>query len=254
MDIQKPHEKMLKTFLEGWMENQLNFFAHPSYRLEKQLIHAIALGSWEEAKKTLDEINRMDRAVLAKDPIRSLKNSLIASCTLFTRATIQGGVDPEQAYNLSDVFIRQIEETRERKQLEQLEYDMLAAFINRVREEKKSTYQWIVNRALEYIHDRILKNLTLKEIAAYLEVHPSYLSKVFHEEVGVPLIEYINRKKIEASQYFLLHSNSSISEISQLFGYCNQSYYTKLFKTYTGLTPKQYRNNASTLPSSIDDI
>lgn len=236
------------------MENQLNFYAHPSYRLEKQLVHAIALGNWEEAKKTLDEINRLERAVLAKDPIRSLKNSMIASCTIFTRATIQGGVDPEHAYNMSDVFIRQIEEVKEWKQLEALEYDMLYAFVKRVRDEKKRAYQWIVHRALEYVHDHILKRITLKEMAQHLEVHPSYLSKVFHEEVGVPLIDYVNRKKIEASQYFLLHSNSSLSEIAQLFGYCNQSYYTKLFKKYTGLTPKQYRNGASARSFSLEDV
>ncbi|WP_039944196.1 helix-turn-helix transcriptional regulator [Thermicanus aegyptius] len=252
MDVQKTNEKILKKFFEGWMENQLNFYSHPSYRLEKQLVHAISLGNWEEAKETLDEINRMDRAILAKDPLRSLKNSLICSCTLFTRAIIQGGVDPENAYNLSDVFIRQIEETRDRKDLEELEYEMLYSFINRVREEKKVTYQWVVSRALEYIHDQILSNLTLKEIAAHIEVHPSYLSKVFHAEVGISLIEYVNRKKIEASQYFLLHSNSSISEIAQLFGYCNQSYYTLLFKRYIGLTPKQYRNGASASSSPIN--
>jgi two-component system, response regulator YesN len=54
--------------------------------------------------------------------------------------------------------------------------------------------------------------------------------------------EYINRKKIEDSKYFLLHSNSRLSEIANMFGYCNQSYYTSLFKKYTGVTPGQYKS------------
>lgn len=49
------------------------------------------------------------------------------------------------------------------------------------------------------------------------------------------------QKKIEESKYFLLHSELSISDISNLFRFCNQSYYTALFKKYTGVTPKDFR-------------
>lgn len=232
---------MLQKFMEGRMQNQINFYSHPSYRLEQQLTYAISKGDLEQAKKTMDEINRLERAVLAKDPIRSLKNSLICTCTIITRAAIEGGLHPEDAFNLSDVYIRQVEETNDRRKLEQLEYDMLHSFIRRLNEGKRVSHHWVVNKALDIIHGHIIETISLRDLAGQIGVHPSYLSQVFRREMGIPLSEYIHRQKIEASQYFLLHSQSSISEIAVLFGFCNQSYYTSLFRKYVGITPKQYR-------------
>jgi YesN/AraC family two-component response regulator len=235
-------QKIIKKFFEARIQNQQNYFAHPSYALEKQLLRSIEQGDLEQASALLDEINALERAKLSHDPIRSLKNSLICSCTLFTRAIIQGGALPEDAFNLSDVYIQQIEETSERSSLIELEYEMLYSFIEKLREEKVHSYQWMVNKAITLIHDEILKDLSLERIADHIRVHPNYLSKVFREEVGIPISEFINRKKIEDSKYFLLHSNSTISEIALLFGYCNQSYYTSLFKRFVGMTPKAFRN------------
>jgi YesN/AraC family two-component response regulator len=243
---------IIKKFFEARIKNQQNFYLHPSYALEQQLLRAISRGDYEQAKELLDEINGLERAKLSKDPIRSLKNSLICSCTLFTRAIIKGGVQPENAFNLSDVFIQQIEETHDKESLVQLEYEMLYAFINTLKEEQLPSYQWVVQRALSFIHDEILQDLSLERIAEHVKVHPGYLSQVFHREVGITITEFINRKKIEESKYFLLHSNSSISDIAHLFGFCNQSYYSSLFKKYTGITPKRYRSRYTENPPTED--
>ncbi len=242
MGDNKVQNTMIRKFLEARIKNQQNYYAHPSYELEQQLLRSITRGELEQAKLVLDEINRMERAKLAADSLRSLKNSLICSCTLFTRAIIKGGVHPENAYNLSDVYIQQIEETHDQKSLIQLEYEMLYSFMKALKNEKLTTYQYVVNKAVAFIYDHIIKDISLDQIAAYAKVHPSYLSKVFKEEVGMNISEYINRKRIEESKYFLLHSDSTISDIALLFKFCNQSYYTSLFKKYTGLTPKQYRD------------
>jgi YesN/AraC family two-component response regulator len=233
---------IVKKFLKTRMENQQNLFAHPSYTLEQQLTHCVTRGEEEEAKLILNQINRLDRATLADDHIRSTKNSLICSCVLFTRAIIKGGVLPEDAFNLSDVYIQHIERTHTKRELIELEYDMLLSFIETLKAEKRPAYNYVVNRAITFIHEEILKDLSLEKISEQVNVHPSYLSKMFKESVGVGLIEFINRKRIEESKYFLLHSKLSLSNIAQLFKFCNQSYYTSLFKNYTAMTPKQYRD------------
>jgi YesN/AraC family two-component response regulator len=58
----------------------------------------------------------------------------------------------------------------------------------------------------------------------------------------VTISEFINRRRVEESKYFLLHSKLSLSDIAHLFQYCNQSYYTLLFKKYIGVTPRHFRN------------
>jgi YesN/AraC family two-component response regulator len=235
-------QKIIKKFFEARVKNKQNYFVHPSYEMEQKLLQSLSRGLFQEAKLALDAINSQKRATLAKDPVRSLKNSLIGSCTLFTRAIINGGVHPETAYNLSDVFILQIEETNDIESLKQLEYEMLHSFIKTLNDEKRPSYNLVVNKTISFIHDEILNDLSLKRIASFVKVHPNYLSKIFKDEVGISITEYINRKRIEESKYFLLHSDLPISDIAILLGFCNQSYYTRLFKKYTSMTPLQFRN------------
>lgn len=229
-------------FFESRAENIQNFYYHPSYALEQQLMDCIIRCNTKEAKDVLDQINCLERAKLAGEPFRSIKNSLICSCTLFTRAIIRGGALPEDAFSLSDVMIRQIEKADSMEDLKQLEYEMVVCFIDTLKSTDRLEYNQVVNRAITYIHQEIFHDITLEKIAEYAGVHPGYLSKIFKESVGMIIPEYINRKKLEDSKYFLLHSNARLSEIANMFGYCNQSYYTSLFKKYTGMTPGQYKN------------
>jgi YesN/AraC family two-component response regulator len=233
---------VIDKFRKMKVKNRQDFFVHPSYNTERRLLQSLSMGLVDEAERALDEINRQPRARLAPDPIRSLKNSLIASCTLFTRAIIEGGVHPENAYSLSDVFIWQIEETKDAKSLERLEYDMLHAFARALREERQPVSNAIVNRTVAFIHDEILNDLSLERIAAHVSVHPAYLSNLFKKETGMTVTEYITRTRVEDSKYFLTHSDLPILDIAVLLGFCNQSYYARQFKRYVSMTPREYRN------------
>jgi two-component system response regulator YesN len=232
----------IKHFLETRAENSLDFYYHPSFALEQQLMDCIIRCDQNLAIEVLDKINSLERAKLAAEPSRSLKNSLICSCTLFTRAIIRGGALPEDAFSLSDFMIRKIEKTDDFEDLKVLEYEMVSGFIDTLKSAERLEYNQVVNRAITFIHKEILHDVSLEKIAEFAGVHPGYLSKIFKISVGMIIPKYINRKRIEDSKYFLLHSNSSLSDIAHMFGYCNQSYYTSLFKKYTGITPGQYKS------------
>lgn len=233
--------KIVNRFYEVRIENRENEYLHPSYQLERRLLTAIQMGNKEEALRSLRRINGQERAKLSSNSVRSLKNSIICSCTIFTRAAIESGVHPENAYNLSDALIQQIENIHDKKDLENFEVNMVYTFIKTIQEEQIPNYSPIVRKAVSYIHKQILSDLTLQNIAEKLYVNPSYLSTIFKRETNTSLTDYINRKKIEESKYFLLHSPMTISTISSLFHFCNQSYYTSVFRRITGLTPNKFR-------------
>ncbi|MFS8650410.1 MAG: AraC family transcriptional regulator [Caldibacillus sp.] len=240
MDV-RTQKKIIQQFYKARIENHQNEYIHPPYQLEQKLLTAIRMRNEKEAISALKQINKMKRAKLASDPLRSLKNSIIVSCALFTRAVIEGGMHPETAFNLSDVLIQEIERLDTREKLEKFEYNMVYTFIRTLEEEQLPKHSPIIQNAISYIHEHILHELSLEKIASDLNINPSYLSTLFKKETGTTLVEYINRKKIEESKYFLLHSELSISSIASLFRFCNQSYYTSLFKKFTGLTPAKYR-------------
>ena len=78
-----------------------------------------------------------------------------------------------------------------------------------------------------------------------INLSPQYISSLFKKEVGVSLSEYILKCKIDEAKYLLTHTNYSILEISTLLCFHDQSYFTKTFKRFTGITPKKYASKSS---------
>lgn len=228
-----------QTAIIGTYENEGG--SHPSYLIEKQLLYAIKQGDPLLAEQLVPAISQHEHVNLASEPLRSKQNQLICSCTLFTKGIIDGGVHPTKAYPLRDSYIRKIEKTEELEELEQYERMMLHYFIDFLNQETDAPYSKVINDSIAYIHDNLLQDLTLDMIAEHCFVSPSYLSHLFKKEVGISVVQFINQKRIEESKSFLLQTSIPISDISTLFQFCNQSYYTSLFKKYTGKTPKEYR-------------
>jgi YesN/AraC family two-component response regulator len=98
-----------------------------------------------------------------------------------------------------------------------------------------------VNKVIHYIDERVESSLTVEAIAQDFKISTSYLSRIFREHTGSTLVEYINIRKVEESQYHLRFSDKKIADISNQFFFCNQSYFTRTFKKYTGQTPIGFR-------------
>ena len=72
-------------------------------------------------------------------------------------------------------------------------------------------------------------------------LNPAYFSTLFRQSCGSTFKEYLNIVRIEESKRLLANTDYSIIDIAVAVGFDNQSYFSKVFKKYTGLTPKQYR-------------
>ena len=92
-----------------------------------------------------------------------------------------------------------------------------------------------------YISEHFSNPLTLEEVAAYVHLHPSYFSTLFKSSTGSSFKEYLNMVRIEESKRLLSNTDYSIIDIAVAVGFEDQSYFSKVFKKYTGLTPKQFR-------------
>ncbi len=223
------------------VKNRESLFHHPPYFLEQELLSKIKSGNLKETMLVLTEINSLKRTRLSKEPLRSVKNSLICSVTLFTRAAIEGGVMPEAAFTLSDAIILEIEDMNNMPQLMQYEYAAAEQYVKIVQDLSKSKYSNVIQQAISYIYKNLTGKLTLKEIAAAIYVHPNYLSTLFKKEVGSNLPDYIMKTRIDESKYYIRYTNTNISDIAIFYQFCNQSYFTQAFKRVVGLTPNQYR-------------
>lgn len=228
-------------YFSEMIKNRETLFHHPPYFLEQELLSKIKSGNLNDTMSALHEINSLKRTRLSKDAIRSVKNSLICSITLFTRAAIEGGVMPEAAFTLSDSLILAIEDMHSLSELVYYEYTAAEQYIKIVQDLSKSKYSNIIQQAVSYIYKNLTNKLTLQIIAESIYVHPNYLSTLFKREVGLSLPDYIMKTRVNEAKYYIRYTNTKISDIAAFYQFCNQSYFIQIFRKFVGFTPNAYR-------------
>lgn len=98
-----------------------------------------------------------------------------------------------------------------------------------------------LNDILDYIHSNLSREITIGELAARACLHPNYFIRMFKEQMGVPPIQYIARKKMEKAKGLLEQSPYSIAEIGEQVGFQDMYHFSKQFKKIAGLSPSDYR-------------
>jgi two-component system response regulator YesN len=101
--------------------------------------------------------------------------------------------------------------------------------------------------AVEKVKDIIQRkysdnNLTINVISQEIYLASTYLCLVFKQETGETLNEYITKVRIEKAKELLQDKNYKLYDICYTVGYMDASYFTKIFKKYTGVTPSEYRD------------
>lgn len=216
---------------------------HYAYIYEKRLLQLIKDGKKDELLQVVNFIPQEGRlgTLSKKSMIRNEKNLIIAGITLATRAAIEGGLPSEEAYILSDLYIQALEEKNDINEIYLLSNEAILEFTERVSKLKDCLYSTPILSCQKYIQKHLYKEITLSELATIVKLNPSYVSQLFKREVGITVNEYILRSKIEEAQKLLTLTDTSISEIYSLLNFYDQSYFTKVFKKYSKMTPKKYR-------------
>lgn len=98
----------------------------------------------------------------------------------------------------------------------------------------------IVREAKKYIREHVYDNISLKELAQVLFISSGYLSTTFSKYEPIGVANYINKVKIAEAQQLLMKQRLKIYEVAFKLGYENAGYFAKVFKKYTGCTPKEY--------------
>lgn len=97
-----------------------------------------------------------------------------------------------------------------------------------------------VAEALGIIDKRYASELTVLAIAQELHIHPTYLHKLFREETGHSVCEYIQHVRLEHAR-LLLGENYTLRDAAAAVGISSPQYFSKLFKRAYGMTPGEYR-------------
>ncbi|OUA67368.1 helix-turn-helix domain-containing protein [Bacillus thuringiensis] len=210
--------------------------------LEQKFFLQIKEGNKESVIKYAYSFPQEDAGITSQgNQLRNQKNNGIMAITLATRYAIEGHLPTDIAFALSDLYIQTIEQLDNMYSVNRLIEDALCTFADRVKEYKTKKYSNTITTCLNYINRNIYQKISLSELAELLQVNPTYLSNLFKKEVGITLSQYIQMEKIEEAKKLLILTSYSLTDICLWLKFSDQSYFIRIFKKITAMTPKQYR-------------
>ncbi|MDR1641365.1 MAG: AraC family transcriptional regulator [Clostridiales bacterium] len=230
------------TFYRNVYEDRDRLFTHVPLSLGRLLITAIMAGDSDKALYMLERVeNRRSKLELSNEPLRSAKNSLICFVSILTCVVVSSGVDTNEAFALSDSIILQIDSFSDVETVANYDRKAVLQFIDLVNASRLAVFSPPVGRAVHYIECHLQKRLSLAEIASFVKLNKNYLCEIFKREVGESVLNYINRRKVQESTYFVRKHTYRLLDIALLYNFSSQSHFSAVFKRYIGTTPTAMR-------------
>ena len=167
----------------------------------------------------------------------------VSIITLMTRAAVAGGVRPEAAHEMGDVYLRQLARAAARGEpISHISLKAMVDFTEAVRRSKEEKHDLsYVDACKDYIEKNLRRDIQVGDIAPAIGVSRTYLSRLFRQEEGITVQQYIQKEKCRHAARMLIYSDYPISQIAQYFGFSSQSYFGSCFQTWYGMTPNAYR-------------
>ena len=170
--------------------------------------------------------------------------ALIQNCIYNVISTLEYlSKDTNSSNSLKHECLEKIENSRYVEDLVIAYESILNSFNEIIEKHQNKINSHIINKIIEYIYDHYKEQLTLSYVSKLFNFNYYYLSSYFssHNEEGFN--EFLNKIRIKKACEFL-KQDIPISDISNMVGYSDQSYFCKVFKKFTGLTPSNFRKNS----------
>ena len=99
----------------------------------------------------------------------------------------------------------------------------------------------VVQKACEYVLNHVEEEITLTSISNHLNISKNYFCSVFKQQAGENFLEYLTKAKIDRAKILLKRYDYKVYEVSDILGYKETAYFSKLFKKHTGYTPAEFK-------------
>lgn len=194
-------------------------------------------------EKILDTVNSIEASYLENNYITNeqLKSICYTLLHIYNRFIKHNG--ELKAYSLkgSDVLVNSIDQMVIRGNFA----DWLALYREEVKKRLSEISQssFIIQKAKTYIRENYRYKITLEDIAEYVGFSPNYFSRIFKEQVGINYVDYVIKVRVDAAKELLTQYNYKVYEVSEMVGYDNPHYFSRIFKKTTSQSPGEYKNS-----------
>lgn len=215
----------------------------PPYPLDTEyaLMQAIKQVDLPRAKELLNEL--LGHILFTYSDVSSAKTRIYELLVLMNRTAISSGGDADRLLEANERYFAELSVINNYDTLCSWLTRVMNAVMDRVFGGEKQSHAAAMQQTVRYIRSNFRQHLTLEELAGRVYLSPAYFSRIFREEMGEPFTVYLNRVRVEHSMGLLRHTTMKLADIAAQAGFNDQSYFTRTFKKFAGMSPMEYRKS-----------
>ena len=165
---------------------------------------------------------------------------IAGSISKLTEEGKRRGIPDEIASHLMRMSYLRLSDAKDWKEMEECSLWVAKKLHENYQKFCMENFSYLVRQAVEEIHRSKRRKISTKMLAEQLHVNASYLSKIFHEETGKTVSEYILAVKMDQAEILLNSCVYNLTEVAEALGYENYAYFSRQFKKYFGFSPENY--------------
>ena len=224
------------------------------YSLENEriLLAAFRRGDNETGDRILKEL--MDSIILANpDDLDIIRFRAIELVVLLSRAAVSDTSNNNAMLEINNRYLKRIQESRTTEELIENLHHIADRMASKIFSFQGIRHASVLRKAERYIWGNYTRKISLEEIARASGLSAPYFSTIFKEERGENLSSYLNRLRVEKAAALLTETGKPLNEIARLCGFEDQSWFSKIFKNYAGISPGKYRENGGGTPEFMSE-
>lgn len=211
------------------------------YMYENELMEAVAKGDLSKVEMFYNSFSQLIFEKRVQDPLRNIKNYCIITNTLLRKSAENGGVHPLYIDRLSSEYAKKIEQLVSTQEATKFMFEIFKGYCRLVRNHSIKKFSPVIQKAIVIIDSDLTADLTLSNLAKKCNVSAGYLSASFKRETGATVTDFVNLRRIKYAKKLLKNTNLQIQTIAQHCGVLDVQYFSKIFKKYESITPRQFR-------------
>ena len=243
---QSVHASHARQRLEDADNADAQQMVRQSYAWEQLVTSYIEDGRPETLRELFSVPPRVAAGRMAQDGLRQVRNMGICTAALSSRAAIRGGLNPQDAFLASDLYIQKLELVTDPAAIERLIQEMMIAYAQRVERLRgpQAGQDRFFRLCAQYVSQNIFTTIRAEQMARELGYTRAYLCTRFKQETGISLTRYVQQEKVAEAKHLLRFTDQELGDIAALLDFSSQSHFQTVFKQVTGETPMAYRRSS----------
>jgi AraC-like DNA-binding protein len=210
---------------------------------EPMLLAAIRRGDRGEARHI---INHVLVHIYSAGEERSdlLKGLLLELVVMISRAAVEAGAVQSDVLGLNYRLLTELAGINDDEDLAAWLRKTLEHMFSTIEQQKDFTPPLLVGKALDFMRKNLHQDISRDEVARHAGISPSHFSRLLKERTGRSFTELLRQCRVDLATELLRGTELSLAQIADQCGFCDQSYFTRVFQDVKGTTPGQFRSPA----------